>query len=171
MTAWKESYIGIVPRAFLEGRMPDDRIAFWKDCLSGSGVDAFLALDKARALIGYAVAGSRRDGAAQCRGEVYSIYVLERAKGRGIGRRLIRSVARALADRALLPVCGLVFRDNADGRRFYEALGAVAGEESVFDLGGHRLVEVAYRWEPRAFAALTLDDEPGTEVPRTGRAS
>ena len=130
VTAWKESYIGIVPRAFLEGRMPDNRIAFWKDRLSGSGVDAFLALDEARAPIEYAVAGPRRDGPAECRGEVYSIYVLEQNKGRGIGRRLMRSVARALADRTLLPVCVLVFRDNADGRRFYEALGAVASEES-----------------------------------------
>lgn len=168
VAAWKESYVGIVPRVFLDSRMSEDRVAFWKDCLSGNGVDAFLALDEARAPIGYAVAGPRRDGPAECRGEVYSVYVLERAKGRGVGRRLIRCVAGALTDRALLPVFVFVFRDNVDGRRFYEALGAVAGEESAFDLGGHPMVEVAYRWRPRAFAALNCDDESGAEVPRPG---
>mgnify|MGYP001828674522 CR=1 FL=1 len=97
VVAWRESYGGIVPREFLDGRKVGDRAAFWRRTLSEKCVDAFLAFDDKHGPVGYVVGGPRRDGPADCPGEIYSIYVLERGKGRGLGRSgpLVRALGSA----------------------------------------------------------------------------
>ena len=73
-------------------------------------------------------------------------YVLKRAQGSGLGRRLLVSTARALAARGATSLVIWVLRDNASARRFYERMGGASDRERDEAIGGGLVVSVAYRW-------------------------
>ncbi|TME59560.1 MAG: GNAT family N-acetyltransferase, partial [Chloroflexi bacterium] len=82
-------------------------------------------------------------------GEVYAIYVLPAAQGKGHGRALIRECARALASRGLSSLLIWVLRENQIGRGFYERLGGTAVREKQLEEfpGAEEHVEVGYGWK------------------------
>lgn len=79
-------------------------------------------------------------------GAVYSLYVRQEHQGRGLGRRLVQTVARQLA------ACGMTalqigcLAANTPARRFYEALGGRVVGERLFDEDGVLLPELVYSW-------------------------
>ena len=89
-------------------------------------------------------------------GEFSALYLLAAQQRRGVGRRLMATMARDLLARGMQAACLWVLRDNEPARRFYEALGAeIVGQrvETVDEhLTGQRrrapdfLHEVAYGW-------------------------
>jgi len=97
-------------------------------------------------LVGYAQGGpSRRRITAE--GEIATLYLVGGAQGLGLGGRLLRQTARALAARGATSLVISVLRDNAAARGFYEHLGGVAEtERQEPGPGGGSYWEVAYRW-------------------------
>jgi GNAT superfamily N-acetyltransferase len=79
--------------------------------------------------------------------EVSALYVRPEYQGRGLGRRLVQTVAAdqaARGRRALLIRC---LTANAPARRFYEALGGrVIGTHETEDYG-YQEPQVVYGWE------------------------
>jgi len=92
-------------------------------------------------LVGYG-AGSKAQGVAQ----VSTLYILKAAQGRGLGRRLLGSLARVMAAQGATSLRLWVLNGNEGARAFYERLGgAPRGERAVGGWGGgHR--ETAYDW-------------------------
>lgn len=72
------------------------------------------------------------------------LYILPSAQGRGIGSRLLET-ARADQDSVSL----WTFQRNAGARRFYEARGFVAVEETDGAGNEEREPDVLYRWTRR----------------------
>lgn len=72
------------------------------------------------------------------------LYILPSAQGRGIGSRLLET-ARADQDSVSL----WTFQRNAGARRFYEARGFVAVEETDGSGNEEREPDVLYRWTRR----------------------
>jgi ribosomal protein S18 acetylase RimI-like enzyme len=95
--------------------------------------------------VGFAAGGPCQDCLAGFTAELYAIYLLQRAQGRGAGRRLFEMVRAELAAAGFDDLMLWVLADNpACG--FYERLGgAVVGERQI-DIGGRALDERAYGW-------------------------
>jgi GNAT superfamily N-acetyltransferase len=72
------------------------------------------------------------------------LYVLPRAQGRGVGNRLLDVAKSAFPQLSLW-----TFQRNASARRFYEAHGFVAVDQTDGAANEEREPDVLYRWEAR----------------------
>lgn len=149
---WRAAYRGIVPEAVLAGLSVDAIEREWAPGLAETDgpMSAFVTEDANGQIAGFASCGPRRDGPEEYEGELYAIYLLPEAQGRGAGRELVRTVARRLAERGMRSMLLWVFEENAPARRFYERMGGALVGRQGFELGGKWMVEVAYGWENTA---------------------
>lgn len=162
VAAWRETYRGIVPDSYLDKLSVDEREARWRRLdAPGNRSFAFVAVDSAERIVGFASGGPRSDGPEDYASELYAIYLLRTAQGHGIGRRLVAAVAREMAARGMLSLLLWVFRDNLPARRFYEALGGTLLTAQQFEIDGTLMTEVSYGWPD--VTALFTDDENGDE--------
>jgi ribosomal protein S18 acetylase RimI-like enzyme len=147
VAAWRESYRGLLPDAFL-ARMSEPGYArrFRRDLTFPGAHDVTLVAANPHGLFGYAAGGPARSG-VEGEAEITTLYVLRAGQGRGVGRRLVIETARALAAQGARSLMISVLRDNLRARGFYEHLGGepeAARQEP--GPGGRLLYEVAYRW-------------------------
>jgi methylmalonyl-CoA/ethylmalonyl-CoA epimerase len=152
VASWQTTYTGIVPQAFLDEVHARDgfarRLASQLSDPS-TGVEAVVA-EIGGDVVGYAIIGPERvrltrgAGASaattttsgQARGEVYAIYLVERAQGRGIGRQLLREAERRLGNMGHADAVLWMIEANQPARRFYERMGwTLTGNRQVHDLG------------------------------------
>lgn len=141
--SWRETYGGIIPRAYLDQLSVQSHERQWRKTLSGVGW-AFLAEWEGRP-VGIASGGLsrvRRD----ITGELHVLYVLRALQGRGVGRALFDACHYELARCGHHGLLVWVLAENQPARGFYEHLGGtLAGKNHVL-LGGTRLSELAYIW-------------------------
>lgn len=152
VAGWRATYPGIVPEATLAGLSVDAVEREWAPALARADgpTSVFVAEDADGRVVGFAGCGPRRDGPAAFAGELYAIYLLPEAQGKGVGRALARAGARRLAERGMRSMLLWVFEENAAARRFYERLGGTPVGRQGFELGGKWMVEVAYGWADTA---------------------
>ena len=146
ITSWRETYQGLLPDSFLNRMsVPVHARRFRSALLRPGPREATLAAADRNGLVGYASGGpsrSRRPGEA----EVMTLYVLRRAQGQGIGRRLICDMARVLAANGASSLMLSVLRDNIPARGFYERMGGQADAPRREPGPGGVTYEVSYRW-------------------------
>jgi ribosomal protein S18 acetylase RimI-like enzyme len=147
VTAWHESYRGIVPDSVIAARGPRERASLWRDVLTGpsAATDVFVAVADGK-VVGFGSCGPAADcpGAG---GEIYALYVLKRWQYRGIGSRLMRAMGAALVERDVGSVGLWVTRDNLAAIAFYRALGGTIGLARHETWSGHALPEIALMWD------------------------
>jgi ribosomal protein S18 acetylase RimI-like enzyme len=154
VAAWRETYRGLLPDKLLEDLSVPVRAAMWRRGLErGAEGPAIFVAEEGGAIVGFAAGGARRSPQLQEDAEVYALYVLSAAQGRGLGRRLMAALATALAERGARSLCLWVLRDNAGARRYYERLGGRVGIGKSEIEGGQPIVEVAYSWHDLAALA------------------
>jgi ribosomal protein S18 acetylase RimI-like enzyme len=155
---WKTAYMEIVPDGYLEGLSIQRGEEHWLEWLqerAGNG-GVFVAVEDDR-VVGFASCGTERTGDPVFRGEVYAIYVLPESQRRGVGRLLMASAAVHLKDKGFRSMLLWVLRDNPS-RGFYERLGGERLREQEIEIGGKKLIEVAYGW--RELGSLATPDAP-----------
>jgi ribosomal protein S18 acetylase RimI-like enzyme len=160
VTAWRETYRGMIPDSVIEGYSEEKRRRQWRQAiaLGKSGPAVFVAIDANDAPIGFGAAGKARDPALKADAEIYAIYVVQSAHGQGAGRALLRALFAAMAARGHRSIGLWVFTGNAAARRFYERIGGVAGLRRDDTSEGWVCDETAYRWDD-------LRSEPGVPPP------
>jgi GNAT superfamily N-acetyltransferase len=140
--SWRETYAGLLPGPFLAQMNPGVYARRWRrQLMTADSSDLVLCAEGAGGLVGYCGASGGAGGA-----EVSTLYVVRPAQRRGVGKRLLTSAARVMADRGAPSLHLWVLNTNAKARAFYEHLGGVAVEErrvSGWD-GAYR--ETAYSW-------------------------
>jgi GNAT superfamily N-acetyltransferase len=136
-----------VPDEYLAGLSYDEREQNWREILADRAGREFTLVVESdqRAIVGFATGGSEREGNAVYRGELRAIYLLADSRRIGIGRRLVAAVAKQLVEADCHSMLVWVLADNPS-RRFYESLGGKFVTEKVVEIGGARLIEVAYGW-------------------------
>jgi GNAT superfamily N-acetyltransferase len=157
--AWRTTYVGIVPDEYLAGLSYEQRAQNWRESLADWAGREFtlVAENDQRAIVGFATGGPEREGNAVYRGELRAIYLLADSRRIGIGRRLVAGVAKGLFDAGFDSMLVWVLSDNPS-RRFYEMLGGKFVTEKVVEIGGVRLIEVAYGWQNvRQLTGLKMD--------------
>ncbi len=142
VTSWRETYLGVLPRPYLEAMNPDVHARRWRRQLSAprSGEVVLLA-EEPGGLVGYC-AGACEGATA----EVFTLYVLRSAQRLGVGRRLLGATARALAAQGAGSLELSVLSENRPARGFYEHLGGLRGGERPVKGWGGGLLETRYGW-------------------------
>lgn len=141
--SWRTTYAGIVPDAYLAGLDEALRAQLWSEWLGGEAL--VLAAHVNGELVGFAHGGPNREPAGGCDAELYSLYLLQEVQHRGIGSALLRVMAAALIERHFKSMWVWVLEQNRS-RFFYERQGAKLATSKVIDIGGVKLMEVAYAW-------------------------
>jgi ribosomal protein S18 acetylase RimI-like enzyme len=145
--AWRETYPGLLPRAYLDGLSVPRHARLWRRRLQFAD-EVTLAAEDAGGLVGYCSGGGSR-GQADGLAEITTLYVLRQAQDAGLGRRLLTDTARALAARGADALIIWVLRDNHPARGFYEHLGGRLDSERGESAGGRIVPAVSYRWDRR----------------------
>jgi len=152
VASWRETYVGILPHGMLAVLSVESRAAMWEQVMRqppspGSTVVHLAELDGE--LIGFGACGAQRAENLKAKGfsgEISALYVLQGFQRKGIGARLLRTMASDLLNRTFTAASLWVLIANDVARRFYERHGArVIGErEDIRD--GAVLLELAYGW-------------------------
>jgi GNAT superfamily N-acetyltransferase len=159
VAAWRSTYPGILPDAFLS-RMSVSRQAAHYDAAIRSGTGVVVAsasgLDVPQGsgprIIGFTTAGRARSGGEiggrrLAEGEVETLYVLDDWRERGVGRRLMRAAAAHLVESGCKSCFVWVLRDNPS-RWFYQRLGGRPVAEAAIQVAGQQVVQTAFVWDP-----------------------
>jgi len=142
--SWRTTYAGIVPEEYLAGLDETFRVKLWQEWLASGAV--VLVAERKGEVVGFVHAGGIREAVESADAEIYSLYLLREAQGRGIGRGLLRVVAAVLQQQGFTSVALWVLERNRS-RGFYESCGGRLARSRVIEIGGARLMEVAYWWQ------------------------
>jgi GNAT superfamily N-acetyltransferase len=143
--SWRTSYRGILPDAILDGMDATRRVARRRDLITGFGLNLVAYDTTHRDIVGYCHAGpSRRDGRTV--GELYEIYLVDRAKRYGLGRELFTGFVDWCRNHGMASMVVWVLENNQHARRFYEALGGRAAMRVQSSVSGFPVVELSYVW-------------------------
>jgi len=151
--SWQAAYEGLLPQDYLDQLDVARRTEGWRRWLENTDPPGTLVADSAGAqgagrIVGFAGLAPARDSDADPArtGEVWAIYLLPQAWGKGVGRELMTEALERLASQGYQDATLWVLRENARARRFYEAAGFTAdGAEKLDDIAGSPVTEVRYR--------------------------
>lgn len=139
--SWRDAFAGILSPEYLAGPIDADRLAVWNArCGTPAANQAiFVAQDDSGDMIGFVCAFAGDDAAFGAK--VDNLHVLAKARGTGLGARLLRHAARWIADGdAATGLYLWVFEDNRLARDFY---GYVGGTEADREASGMPSAEEA----------------------------
>ncbi|MGA7913309.1 MAG: GNAT family N-acetyltransferase [Candidatus Dormiibacterota bacterium] len=145
VSTWRTTYRDMLPDDFLASLTEGHYADRWKRGIGDRTSRVYVAED-ADGVVGFASGGRERAGEDGFGGELYALYVDDRAQRRGHGRELVRAVVGGLRDMGLRDMIIWVLRDNAGARAFYERLGGVYVRTQPITIGPTLLHEVSYGW-------------------------
>jgi ribosomal protein S18 acetylase RimI-like enzyme len=105
----------------------------------------FVALED-QEVIGFASCGASQDDRFEA--ELFTLYLLKKHQGRGVGRELWNAALEFMRARGWTSFVLWVLESNAT-RGFYEHLGGSLVDRRVEVMHGHELSEVAYAFNLR----------------------
>lgn len=150
VACWRSAYNGIIDPDILANRSIDESADRWRGYLSrSSDRPAVIVAEQDRKVLSFGSAIAQRDphlAVLGYSGEISTLYVAPGQQGRGIGSRLLRSLACNLVKDGHISGSVWVLEHNASGRRFYERLKGrlLPLRQELPQLGN--ATEVAYAW-------------------------
>jgi ribosomal protein S18 acetylase RimI-like enzyme len=143
---WRATYPGMLPDKVLVRMSDEAQGRYWARILaSGRGREMIrVAAGTDGSLAGFGSAGPERHGAHR-EGEIYTLYVRPDWQNRGVGRKLICALFRALRERDCAEAMLWVVAANPS-RFFYEAMGGTRSYERTEKLWGQDVAQIGYRW-------------------------
>lgn len=115
VTAWQETYRGLLPAEEIAAQTTEKRTSFWRRALSEKRGRVWLLGD-----VGFAHFGPQREPEWHARGypeELYAIYLLQAGYGRG------RALLKAAFGPEGRPFTACVLTENKKACAFYDKLG------------------------------------------------
>ena len=145
--SWRSAYRGLVPDAFLDGPLIEDRLHAWRERFASPFPDRrkVLTAMAGGVLVGFTCVLADAEPA---HGPLLdNLHVKPGWRGGGIGARLLRESriwAGAIAPGQ--PMHLWVIEANVSARRFYAANGGVESDRRVNDMAGIEVVALRYVW-------------------------
>lgn len=158
VAAWRSTYPGILPDAFLAGLSVPRQAAHYDQAIRSSAA-VFVAIASGSDLttgnspriVGFASAGRSRirnnSGLHPGEGEIETLYVLDDWREQGVGRRLMRASATHLIEMGCKSAFLWVLRDNPS-RWFYLRLRGRQVAEASIQVAGKSIPQTAFVWDP-----------------------
>ncbi|MDQ0318667.1 GNAT superfamily N-acetyltransferase [Pararhizobium capsulatum DSM 1112] len=141
---WRHAFRGIIDGAYLDGMTEQDQAMRHARRMGAAGVSYQAAVD-ADGLVGFANYGPARGTVSDGIMELYALYIRPQAQGAGVGRMLIKAVARDCLSRGATGLFAWVLAENPN-RGFYERLGATVTAKSMVRVGNRDYEQLAYLW-------------------------
>jgi ribosomal protein S18 acetylase RimI-like enzyme len=142
--SWQGAYEHVFGAERLATISVESRRSWWERCIRERLEMVLVAVDASGEVVAFASTGPDREDPT--RGELYAIYALPEAFGRGAGRALIAEVVATLREAGYTDAILWVLADNPRARAFYEREGwtpdGAAKSEEWLGLTVH---EVRYR--------------------------
>jgi ribosomal protein S18 acetylase RimI-like enzyme len=147
VNSWRETYRGLLPAEYLSKLNFRKKIDAWQKVIIEKDKFAVFVAEDRVGVIGFATFEAARDVDWAGRGEVSSIYLLQRFKGRGLGRALLTMGMKELMRRNFRQAYCWVLEGNPTVK-FYEHTGAAfSGMEREDEIAGQKIKELAYVWD------------------------
>jgi ribosomal protein S18 acetylase RimI-like enzyme len=146
--SWKTTYQGIVPSSYLAQLSVSEKEQLWQRGLNQPKHSIFVVEEDGK-VCGFISGGKNRatqGKEAKYEGEIYAIYLLKEAQGKGYGTKLVKVLVDDFQREGIRSMVVWVLADNPS-RRFYERLGGEKIAEEVVDIGGKKLTEWCYGWK------------------------
>jgi GNAT superfamily N-acetyltransferase len=145
--SWRSTYQGILPANFLSLLSYERRTAQWKEAIGQVAETnwVFVAESRGSQIVGFLSCGPIREELANYAAEIFAIYLLKEWQGIGIGRRIFERAFKELKTEGYKSVMLWVLKSNP-ARKFYERMGGELIGEKQIEIGGVRLIEIAYGW-------------------------
>jgi ribosomal protein S18 acetylase RimI-like enzyme len=142
---WRLAYAELLDPDFLRQLSYQRSTRQWESMLQRHNGVLLVAESADDGIVGFAAGGAERTRSFDVDGELMALYVLASHHRSGVGRSLVREMARELMENGRNGMVVWVLQDNpAEG--FYEHLGATPAGEQELELGERRVVEHAYVW-------------------------
>ena len=145
VASWRTTYRGLLPDDFLSSLSEESYTDRWRRVM-GDGLSRVFVVDQDEGVVGFASCGRERAGETGFSGELYAIYILDRAQRQGPRSRAGARRGGRASEMKLPDMIVWVLRDNAAARNFYERLGGVYVREQPITIGAATLEEVSYGW-------------------------
>lgn len=144
--SWRAAYRGLLSDHYLDAEIEGERAALWSARLNSSVENQYVILaEQGGRLGGFACAYLGND--LQWGALLDNLHVSPALQRRGLGRRLMRSVASRCAAAGEARLYLWVLQANAAAHRFYECLGARReGEDLWIPPAGGALPRYRYAW-------------------------
>lgn len=139
VACWREAYTGLMSEETIAAMTVERRVAMWTEVLANPEREVFV-VELDGGLAGFVCIGPGREVGAP--GEVYALYLLRKAQGRGLGRALMDTAFAALKARGWWPMGLWVLETNERAKGFYAAAGGTPGRTQDSDGAPHRV----YSW-------------------------
>jgi GNAT superfamily N-acetyltransferase len=148
--SWRSAYRGLLPDAFLDGPVVENRLILWRERLNGPAADRRLVLKAILRgeLVGFACVLLDDEPAHGPR--LDNLHVRPPLKGGGIGSLLFHSALDWVGRTAPgQPMHLWVIEGNVPARRFYDRHGGVVAERRTLEVvPGIPVPELRYVWPP-----------------------
>ena len=145
--SWQTSYRGILPDTVLDRIDVGQRAETRRRILRDRSIYQLVAYDLTHGdIVGFCDAGPSRRHVPYA-GELYAIYIVQRAKRYGLGLDMFERVQAWLVREAMRSMIVWVLEHNHHARKFYEAMGGTAGGRWSSSVGGFPVTEQSYVWE------------------------
>ena len=143
VNSWRSTYQQLVPEDYLDSLNIQIREARWKKLIE-AGSTIFVAVDQGE-IIGFANGGENRSKSYDYDGELYAIYLLEKAQRKGAGKKLLSSVAKELRSESYQSMLVWVLNGNP-AAHFYQSFHPLKVAEEETEIAGKKLLETAFGW-------------------------
>ncbi len=145
--AWRTTYKGMIPEAYLSAMKVEDSAALWEKILTaGPNTTSVFVAANAGGVVGFAGGHMLAEPKHGLNAELSAVYLMSQAQRAGIGQRLVATVAAAQRAHGATGLIVWVIAGNKAARAFYEKLGAELLIEQPFTWDGMDLAEAGYGW-------------------------
>lgn len=132
--SWQTTYTGIIPDEVIQSRNMENRTTIWTRILTNSNQDnVLLVAEDNGEIMGFVHGGAPQDPIDEFDSEVYAIYLLQEAQGKGIGRQLMQACAEELHEKGHQSLMLWVLKGNDDSQGFYEYMGGELFAEGSYN--------------------------------------
>lgn len=144
--SWRTAYLGLLPRAFLDGLTYAEREQRWRNWLrDDDGRRLLLVAIEGGAVVGF-VAGWPEPRGEPHIVEVAALHVARSQHGRGLGKRLLARVAAGAERRGYTALSLEMLEGNPTGG-FDDHLGGRVTDRYTSILDGEKVADLRHRWD------------------------
>jgi GNAT superfamily N-acetyltransferase len=147
--AWRTTYQGITPPAFVNGMTAGGAAQIFRESLQPNEFSYFFYVAEAPGgrLVGFADGGKERSHPERGIGELYAIYLLKEFQQQGVGRKLFDAAVETLLKSGMNSMVVWVL-EPSPYRKFYESLqGKLEPGRKTLVVAGTQLTLVSYKWD------------------------
>jgi ribosomal protein S18 acetylase RimI-like enzyme len=148
--SWRVAYRRILPDAFLDEALIEDRMARWSGTLDRMAPsDRLLIAESDGALLGFVAAWTSE--ALGCEGEfdlyIDNLHVRPDLRGQKLGEHLMRTLASTLVHAGGVRAYLWLLDGNTQAHRFYRRLGGRDGDHRLVAMAGTTVGETRIVWD------------------------